>query len=343
MLLKLQRYQDTPILSPNPDNAWENLIVTNPGAWYDEEDGEVKLLYRAAGNPLDYRVVFGLAVSKDGYHFERAFDHPAFEPSVDGIDGGGVEDARLVKFGEWYYVTYASYPTLKGPYWIDGATHPDAVEPFPDDFPMPLRTNLMGTCLAMTKDFKRWFRAGLMTSRHVLDHDVLIFPEKINGKWCVIHRPHLTGPEYGVEQPAMWICRTDDLLDLSGSKIMACARFPWEGHKIGGNATPIRTEHGWLLIYHGAGLDRNYRLGAMLLDPEDPSVIIHRTREPIMEPREWYEIEGCHNWKGVVFPCGNCVIGDTFFLYYGGADKYVGLATCLLQELLDYLLTCPAD
>jgi predicted GH43/DUF377 family glycosyl hydrolase len=93
------------------------------------------------------------------------------------------------------------------------------------------------------------------------------------------------------------------------------------------------------MIYHGVGDDKYYRVGAMLLDLNDPSKILHRTKDWLLEPEEPYEIEGFYN--GVVFPCGNVIIDNTLFLYYGGADKYVCLATCGFDELLDYLHSCP--
>ena len=88
------------------------------------------------------------------------------------------------------------------------------------------------------------------------------------------------------------------------------------------------------------GSDLHYRLGAMLLDLDDPSKVLHRTPDWLIQPEEFYELEGFY--EGVIFPCGKVVIDGTLFVYYGGADKYVGLATCSLQELLDHLLTCPS-
>lgn len=340
--LKLQRYQDKPILSPNPANDWESTITTNPGAWYDEDQREVKLLYRAAGADPEHVVRLGLAVSKDGYHFERASGEPAFGPSADGIDAGVVEDARIVKFGEYYYVTYAARPFVAGQYFSREDRGRYEQQYLPKGLPEPFVGNHIVTCLAVTKDFKKWVRLGVMTDRKVMDHDVIIFPEKINDRYAVLSRPLLVGDSCGTATPAIWLSSTDDLLDLSERRIIARPRLDWEGHKIGGNCPPIKTPEGWLLLYHGVGLDRFYRVGAMLLDLADPFRVLHRTPRAILEPELDWEINGHHNWAGVVFPCGNVVIGDTLFVYYGAADKYVGLATCSLRKLVDYLLTCPA-
>ncbi len=336
--MKLQRYEGNPILSPNPDNEWESMVTTNPAAWYDENRKEVNLLYRAAGPDPEHRIHLGLAVSKDGYHFERASDQPVFSPSTDGFDAGCVEDPRVVKMGEYYYMTYACRPFPPGQYWLlkDKRHIPEC----PSDFPKTLRENLTSTGLALTKDFKNFIRAGRLTNPMVDDRDVILFPEKVSGKYVMIHRP-LTwvGEQYGTDYPAIWISTGDDLLNFQDSQLLAKARYDWE-RKIGANTPPIKTEYGWLILYHAVGPDNHYRLGAMLLDLEDPTKLLHRTPDWLIQPEENYELEGYYN--GVIFPCGKVVIEGTLFVYYGGADKYVGLATCSLQELLDHLLSCPA-
>lgn len=341
--MKLKRFEGNPILSPNPANDWESVVTCNPGAWYDEKNHQVLMLYRTSGREPGLKIYFGLAVSKDGYHFERVSDEPVFSPSADGFDAGCVEDARIVKFGEWYYVTYACRPYPPGPYWLPIEEHKAKYVPWnwPPEFPFYYRQNNTATGLAMTKDFRTWIRAGRITNPDVDDRDVILFPEKINGQYVMLHRPmNWVGPQYGTDEPAMWIAFSDDLLVWKNSKLLAKAVFPWENKKIGGNTPPIRTEHGWLHLYHAVGKDRHYRLGAMLFDLEDPSIIRYRSRDWLLQPEEKYELEGPYN--GVVFPCGSVVIDGTLFVYYGGADKYVGLATCRLDALLDYLLGCPA-
>ena len=113
-MMKLERYDGNPILSPNPKNAWESEVTTNPGAWYDEKTGTVYLLYRAAGADPEHKIHLGLAVSNDGYNFERTSDQPVFSPSVDGFDAGCVEDPRIVRMGNYFYVTYACRPFPPG-------------------------------------------------------------------------------------------------------------------------------------------------------------------------------------------------------------------------------------
>ena len=334
--MKLIRHPANPILSPNPANAWEALVTTNPAAWYDEREGVVYLLYRAAGADPEHRITFGLATSTDGVHFERQSHQPVFCPSLDGLDAGCVEDPRVIKMGDWYYVTYAARPYPPGQYWLTQPSTPAFWLDFPPEFPPQLRTNATTTGLALTRDFRTWKRAGLLTSPTGDDRDVMLFPEKINGKFVKIHRPmNWVGPQYGTDYPAMWISTGDDLLSWGESKLLIKASLPWENRKIGGNTPPLRTPAGWLTLYHAVGADGHYRLGALLLDLDDPSQVIGRSRDWLMQPEEWYELEGYY--PGVCFPCGKVLIGDTLYIYYGGADKYIGLATCKLQELLEDL------
>lgn len=335
---QLTRHPANPILAPNPAASWESLVVTNPAAWHDEESGDVLLLYRAAGHDADHVVHLGLARSKDGVHFTREGTAPVASPIAHTPDGGCLEDPRIIKVGEWYYVTVASRPFPPGQYW-DTSAAPRPHLALPKHFPAALRQNLTSTHLFLTKDFKSWIRAGRLTDPSLDERDVVIFPETINGKWVTIHRPmQWHGAGYANPQPAIWIAATDDLLGWKQLKLLAKAEFPWE-HKVGANNPPLRTPHGWLQIYHAVGPDKHYRLGAMLLDLENPFRVTHRTRLPIYEPQAEWETRGLYN--GVCFPCGHAVLNGVYHLYYGGGDVVCGLATAPLEGLLQALLEQP--
>ena len=338
-LVKLQRYEGNPILSPNPANEWESLAVFNPAAWYDQDKKQVLLLYRAAESGPEYKCCFGLAISSDGYNFERVSDEPAFSPSTDGFDASTVQDPRMVQMGEYYYITYACRFFPFGQFWMPEEERYEAPE-CPPDFPRIFGKNATSTGLLLTKDFKSYIRAGRLTDPMLDDRDAVLFPEKIGGKYVMMHRPlEWVGDAYGTEHPAIWISMADDLLGFRESQLLIKAKYDWECGKIGINTPPIKTKHGWLTIYHAVGADKFYRLGALLLDLKDPTKVLHRTNDWIMQPEEEYEIEGYY--RGCVFPCGKVVIGGTLFVYYGAGDKYVALATCHLGELLEYLLSCP--
>lgn len=336
--MKLTRYEGNPILQPREGSWWEGAVTANPGAWYDEGAGEVLMLYRASAADVIHKVYLGLAISRDGYHFERASDEPVAAPT-DGFDGGCVEDPRIVKFGKWYFVTYASRPFPAGQYWLK-TPHEQWKPPYATpDFPVSLRENLSSTGLLLSQDLRKFIRAGRITDTALDDRDAILFPEKIGGKFVLLHRPmSWVGPRYGTRTPAIWISFADDVMKWPESRLLIKARYPWE-KKIGGSTPPVRTAAGWLVVYHAVGADLNYRLGAMLLDLKDPTVVLHRSPEWLIQPEAEYELKGYY--QGCIFPCGNVVIGGTLFVYYGAADKYVGLATCGLRELVGYLRGCP--
>jgi len=340
--MKLIRYEGNPILSAHPTNAWENLAVFNPAAWYDEVKGEVLLLYRTAESHRDYKCWFGLARSKDGYHFDRVSPQPAMSPSGEGFDGATIQDPRIIKMGDWFYVTYACRHYPFGQFWIPEVRKHYVKPDCPPEFPHYLRTNATLTGLAMTKDFRTWLRAGWLTDPLLDDRDVILFPEKVNGKFVMFHRPlEWIGPKYGTEHACAWIKFAHDLLGFPAapSRLLIKNKYPWETAKLGINIPPIKTPHGWLTIYHAVGPDKYYRLGALLLDLNDPAKVLHRTPDWLMQPEADYEIEGFY--RGVCFPCGAVVINGTLFVYYGAGDKFCALATCNFDSLVTHLLSCP--
>jgi predicted GH43/DUF377 family glycosyl hydrolase len=339
--MKLKKYAGNPVLRPNPRNDWESLVVCNPGVWY--ENGKFYMLYRAAGNDEAHVIRFGLAISEDGFHFERASETPVFGPLEGNFDGGGVEDPRIVKFDDYFYVTYAFRPFPPGQYWKfahDVVLAPD----YGDSAPVFVQKNLGNTALACTRDFRQWKRLGRLTSPVLDDRDVILFPEKINGKFVLMHRPkQYTGKGFGVKYPSIWMKFSDDLLnweDKESHLLLTGTEDSWE-EKIGGSTPPLKTDAGWLVLYHGVecgGLGY-YRAGALLLDLKNPLRIIGKTPSCILEPEYDFEIEGYY--RGCVFPTGNAIKDGTLYVYYGGADKYIGVATCNADELIEYLLANP--
>jgi beta-1,2-mannobiose phosphorylase / 1,2-beta-oligomannan phosphorylase len=338
---QLKRYEGNPIVSPLAGSTWESEVTTNPAAWLDETTGDVLLLYRAAGDDEAHTVHLGLARSRDGYNFERVSSEPVLSPIPLTSEGGCVEDPRIIKIGEWYYVTVATRPFSPGKYWLNQGNAANIRPETPDHFPVALRKNLTSTHLFLTKEFKSWIRAGRLTNPELDDRDVVIFPETVGGKWITIHRPmQWHGEGFSNRWPAIWIAVNDDVLGWKDMRLLAKGIEPWE-QKIGANNPPLKTPHGWLQIYHGVGADKLYRLGALLLDLEDPTQVTHRTRQPIYQPEADYETKGIYN--GVCFPCGHVVKDGTYFLYYGGGDVHCCVATTPLEDLLQHLLEQPVD
>jgi predicted GH43/DUF377 family glycosyl hydrolase len=322
--VKLKRFEQNPILSPVAESPWENICACNPAAWYDGQ--KVRLLYRGGPDNDKHPIYFGLAESTD--------------PSENGFDAGCIEDPRIIKFGDTYFVTYAARMFPPAAYWKKKFALNAFNPPLPEEAPLAARENLTRSGLAATKDFHTWHRLGPITPANVDDRDVIIFPERVGDEFVMLHRPgSWVGPEYGCEKPSIWLSFGEDMLCWTEEHLLAQPVYEWESMKIGGSTPPIRTDKGWLTLYHGVDAKRVYRVGAMMLDLEEPLKILARTPEPILEPETEHEREGLV--PNVVFPCGNVVIGDELFVYYGGADKYCCVATCKLAELVDHVMSHP--
>lgn len=323
------KYEKNPILEPKPGSKWEGHAVCNPGAIVHK--GKVYMLYRASGETDIYRIYFGLAVSDDGYNFRRVSDQPNYT-GIHGFDNGCVEDPRITKMADgYYYVTYACRMTPYTAFVL--GNHAE----FPEGSPKSMTENLTRTGLMRTKDFKTYENLGAITPDDVDDRDVVMFPEKIKGKYVMFRRPaHWVGKEYGTEKPGIWITFSKDMKHWSGDRLLAKPEFPWQCCKIGASTPPIKTKHGWVVMYHGVDEKRVYRQGLMLLDLNDPTKIISRPPDFVLEPTASFEITGVEH--DVVFAVGNIVKDGKFFVYYGGADKVICTATADMQEVLDYLL-----
>lgn len=174
----------------------------------------------------------------------------------------------------------------------------------------------------------------LISSPDISDKDACIFPEDVGSKKLIIHR-------YGDDIDYSFV----STLEFDGSTWLEEYRWieprkgMWDDKKLGLAAPPLKTENGWILFYHGiSSEDHYYRVGACLLDLANPIKVLSRTYKPIFEPEKEYEKIGIVS--NVVFPCGAVMIGDTIFVYYGGADKVIGVATITTQQLLQVLNNC---
>jgi predicted GH43/DUF377 family glycosyl hydrolase len=314
-LVKARRSKENPIILPIENHPWESKATFNAAALYLA--GKVHIVYRAMSE--DNTSVFGYATSKDGTHIDyRSPDpiykpHEAFEQKLVPNGNSGCEDPRLTKIGDKIYMCYTAF---------DGRNAP--------------RVALTSIS---EKDFlaKKWDFAKpvLITPPYLDDKDACIFPEKIEDQnyYFIIHRSDndivsAFSPHLDFEGKA-WIEEYRWITPRAGM---------WDSKKIGTAAPPIKTEIGWVLFYHGVSDDGIYRIGAILLDLKDPTKVISRSDEPIIEPLTPYEREGVV--RNVVFSCGVVLLGNKFFLYYGGADKVVGVATINKEKLLKNLNPC---
>ncbi len=340
-MIRLTRYEGNPILSPNPSNQWESKAVFNPGAVL--KDGQVFLLYRAIGEYETYISRLGLAVSKDGFNFERKSKVPLIKPTAN-YNRWACEDPRITKIDDTYYITYVA---LSQRIRQGGKPTYEIIH------------NLNSqTALLTTKDFAHFERHGIITPKNSDNRDVVIFPEKINGQFVIIHRPHRwsknwfknpLSKEIEVEipvvyddlprRPGTWLAYSDDLKHWHDHKLIIRSIYE-NDEKTGAGPPPIKTDQGWLLIYHRVHKDKEkgivYTAKVILLDLKDPSKVIAKIPYEILKPETEYEIKG--DVSNVVFPTGALVKDNTLFVYYGAADKQCGLATIELEKILKELM-----
>lgn len=329
--MRLSKYPGNPILTGTGEGDWERIATLNPGAY--AENGVVYLFYRASAEEDEYRIYIGLAESRDGFHFERVSDRPILSPGEEqSFDGGCVEDARVVKLDGFYYMTYACRV------WPPGLHFSGRVNPNPRWQSLDYLGNISRTALARSKDLRNWEKLGPITRDDVDDRDGILFPEKVGGRYVMLHRPmSWYGDPYPCPVPSIWMTYSDDLLHWYGEHLVAQPVEDWESEKIGGSTPPIATDEGWLTLYHGVGPKAStYRVGVMMLDREEPRKVIARAPDFILEPEADFELHGIV--PNVVFPCGNVVLDDELFVYYGGADKVCCVATCKLKDLIDYVM-----
>ena len=297
-------------VAEKPVNNRDDIVLT---AIYNIEDKKIEIKEFAKDNPeidfSDQRLIITpnqtfltsishlrLARSKNGIDF-KIDDNPAIQPN-NYYETFGIEDPRIAQIKDMYYISYI-------------AVCPDGVT----------------TCLISTKDFLSFQRHGVIFCPD--NKDVVIFPDKISGKYYALHRP--SSPLFGKQQ--IWISESCDLICWGNHRyLMAPGYGDWDKMKIGAGAVPFLTEEGWLEIYHGVNNSNHYSLGAVLLDANDPSKIISRTETPIMVPQEDYESHGF--FGNVVFTCGLLCEDKKLKIYYGAADTVMCYAEISLEQIL---------
>jgi predicted GH43/DUF377 family glycosyl hydrolase len=356
MVPRVERFPENPLISPEQvkpsQQGWEVVSTLNAGAILYQ--GEVLLLARVAERPRpddpdevvapmldmlsdppamrllhvrrsDPHLVGGdprlftyrgqtyltsishlrIARSRDGRRFSVE-DRPALAPTA-WYEAFGVEDPRITEIEGRYLVTHTA-----------------------------VSAHGIATALASTHDFRSFARHGLIFAPE--NRNVTVFPEKVNGRYVCYHRP----VGHHIEAMDMWAAYSPDLQHW-GEHVSVMSRRPghWDSARIGAGAVPIRTERGWLVIYHGADESQRYSLGAMLCNLERPESVLARSAEPLLNPEAPYEVEGF--FGNVVFTCGATLRGDTLVIYYGAADKFICGAAVSLTELLDSLTESPTS
>ena len=302
----VQRYKKNPIITLD-DIPFRCNSVFNTGA---TKLGDEYILMLRVEDQIGHSFL-ALARSKDGFDF-KIDPKPAMVPSNEEpfrtYEKYGLEDPRITKIGDTYYIMYTAYSS---------------------------HAPLLG--LAKTRDFETFERIGIVSLPE--NKDGALFPAKINGRYVRLDRPVPGGSSRAAN---IWISFSPDLIHWGDAQcLMQGIENSWDSQRIGAGAPPFETSQGWLEIYHGVKetvCGRIYRLGVVLLDREDPRKIIGRARIPILSPREPYERTG--DVPNVIFCCG--VIPnekkDEVLIYYGASDTCICAGIASISELIDMAL-----
>jgi predicted GH43/DUF377 family glycosyl hydrolase len=342
-----KRFPENPLLKPkdlNPSIETLQIIsLLNPGAF--TFDGKTWLLVRVAETIakkegiLSFPIVNKLGVTEiidvllndpdliandariikyKGLDYLTTISHLRLVCSDDGVkfyepegyelltgrgylEQYGIEDCRVTQIEDTYYLTYTA-----------------------------VSSNGVGVSLRTTKDWKNFEDKGMILPPH--NKDCAIFEEKINGKYYALHRPSSVkiGGNY------IWLAESPDGIHWGNHQCIIKSRIGlWDNARVGAGASPIKSDKGWLEIYHGANDKDQYALGAFLMDLNDPSKVLSRTVKPIMVPTENYELSGF--FGHVVFTNGHVVNGDKLTIYYGAADEFVCGAQFSIAEIMSLL------
>jgi predicted GH43/DUF377 family glycosyl hydrolase len=241
-----------------------------------------------------------LVCSDDGISF---YEDPAYPPifGKGDLEAFGIEDCRVATTPDDYFLTFTEVSSVA-----------------------------VGVGLMFTTDWKTFTHHGMIFPPH--NKDCALFEEKINGKYYALHRP--SSPALGGNY--IWLAESPDRIHWGNHKCLATTREgKFDSARLGAGASPIKTENGWLEIYHGATAEHRYCLGALLLDLNDPSIVIARSEEPVMEPVAPYEQTGF--FGNVVFTNGHLVDGDNIQIYYGASDEVICSAKLSVSEILNSL------
>ncbi|MEK7535992.1 MAG: hypothetical protein AAB590_03190 [Patescibacteria group bacterium] len=335
----LNKHKGNPIMGPNPTSIWESAAVFNPGAIVHH--GRVHLFYRALGPDGVSRI--GHASSVDGINFDKRSLYPVFTAEdvgsiirhypytsparpelkydrvlyASGGGWGGCEDPRAVKIDGRIYLTFNMFNG-----WDSMRVAYASID---------------------ERDFEQgnwnWTNFSYLSRPGDRQKNWVLFPEKFNGKFALLHNIDLGDP---TRVHIAFVDRLDQWLTPNQGQAPDVHTLPdhvvaWHSRTRSAAAPPIKTDDGWLLFYHAMDKDDpgRYKVGAVLLDLNDPTRVLYRSAYPLIEPNEWYE----NDWKpGIVYANGAVVKDGTLFIYYGGGDKYVAMAHTKLDNFMKKLM-----
>ena len=339
-------------------NDWEARAVLNPSV-VTTKDGVEHVFYRAVAmdwvSSIGYARIEGSRKGVGGRLVR--FDKPLIVPT-ESYEKRGVEDPRVTKVGAVYYMLYTAFDGKDAR--VAYAVSKDLVKWKKKGIISPNISVGEARKLVRIKKYRdRWKHQEIEGSRVCLwDKDAVLFPEKISGKFVMLHRflPDIQIVKFrsfsDLKSDDFWRNYVENLSEAE-DRISLYRMYDWEGEHIGAGAVPIKTKKGWLLIYHGVEMLEKrrirrifnrirkkrkplvYHTGAALLDLKRPEIEIARLEEPLFSPKYKWEKEG--NINDVVFPEGVTIEGDRLKIYYGCSDSRIGVASLSLRELLSQL------
>lgn len=260
----------------------------------DYDFSDIRVIRNHRQNYLTSISHFRIGRSRDGHTF--TFDEKPLLP--DSIyEEFGIEDPRITEIDGKYYIAY----TAVSEYGIN-------------------------VRLMVTTDFKEFKRLGNIF--HFDNKDVVLFPQKINGYYYAYHRPSTS--EFG--QLDMWVARSTNLLHWGEHKVLTQARIDYtHSVRLGAGAVPHLKAEGWLVIYHSADIHNRYHLAALLVDKDDPSKVLRKSKAPLITATEPFEKVGL--MPEVIFTCGAVFEEDEVKVYYGVCDEKIAVATLTYDEI----------
>lgn len=339
-----KRFKQNPLLSPKdikpsrPGMKVECLL--NPGVF--QLNDQTGLVVRVAERPKQTKGKISFPI----YNKEGGIEILSFDETTPDLDAS---DPRIVKYqGEDYLTTLSHLRVMYSednihfkeqdetpPLFGEGPQETFGIEDcrvttMDDGYHLTYtKVSAYGVAVGYiyTRDWQSFERRGMIFPPH--NKDCAFFDEPINGKYYALHRP--SSPELGGNY--IWLAESPDKIHWGHHRLLATTRKgKWDSARIGAGAAPIKTKKGWLEIYHGATKEHRYCLGALLMDLKNPSRVIARSQEPIMEPLMDYELNGF--FGSVVFTNGHLVNGDTITMYYGAADRVICGAQFSINEIL---------
>lgn len=334
--------KNNPILKPNKKNSWEAAKVYNPGVVY--YNNKYHLFYRAVGFGKNWKSVIGYAVSKDGVKFKRAAK-PILLPKGK-LEIRGLEDPRITKIGNKFYMAMAAYDGITG------------------------RLNI-----AISKNLVNWKRKGPALKDFLLEKYGGVFVKYRKGERIIKKMPYEWSKSGGIFSEKIngkyWMMFGEFKIWQATSKngirwkvikkpfINSRSKY-FDNVYVEMGPPPIKTKNGWLVLYHGINKERSYQLGYLLLDLKNPKKILYRSKNPIFFPLEASRFHGIvdiapgglnaqekmekkelkkfidnRSIPKVIFCNGAVLIKDTLRIYYGINDTYIGTATAKLKDILD--------